>query len=105
MTHATEKFYNIRQPLRTYVRTCHQDIRIAAAAAKKKKAADRLSMSDVLKMKPSNRAAISGTLDSYNENQDPHSKKLGKYPGESGVLNFVLFILFLSEILQSYFYL
>ena len=58
-----------------------QEIRIAAAAAKKKKAADRLSMGDVLKMKPSNKVAINSTLDSYNENLDPHSKNVRRVAG------------------------
>jgi hypothetical protein len=63
-----------------------QDIRTAAAAAKKKKATDRLAMSDLLKMKPSNKACIVSSLDAYNSNTGPYNSRDGDLgEGKGGV--------------------
>jgi hypothetical protein len=61
-----------------------QDIRTAAAAAKKKKATDRLAMSDLLKMKPSNKAYIVSSLDAYNSNTGPYNSRDGDRGGAKG---------------------
>ena len=63
-----------------------QDIRTAAAVAKKKKASDRLAMSDLLKLKPSNKASIVSSLDAYNSTTaaGPFSNQGGDRGGSQG---------------------
>ena len=61
-----------------------KDIRTAAAAAKKKKASDRLAMSDLLKLKPSNKASIVSSLDAYHSTTGPYSNRGGEIGGPQG---------------------